>query len=289
MRGRPPRILPVQMILVAVERAEEDITDQGHKWEHVRKLSLLLLPSKPSCVLRPTAGGTYRDNLRHLFSTALRHIVELNVSSFHFGPDLDFGELLLDGTLMQLHSLSASLYGLRRPSALHRLAESCPEFKHLDVRIPWRCGDGVVRLSLTGVQDTAWVSWFIESCRPTATVRLCNTPSLPDCSTLNQALVNRNAPRALVLSHDHLQLGNTSVLVRRPSNIVSLQYLYLLSDVPHPEGVVLQSVRALHSSLPRLLCLHVHYRESPDAPDACSTATFAGLAKPLYLDVQPLL
>ncbi|KAH7944416.1 uncharacterized protein LOC119399974 [Rhipicephalus sanguineus] len=351
IRGRPPRILPVQVILVAVENAQEGITEDsilvanhGHNWVHVRQLCLLLVPPEPACVPHPTAGVTYREILRFFFSTALRHIVELNVSSFHFGPDLDFGDLLQDGSLACLHSLSASLCGLRRPSVLRRLAQSCPEFKDLDVRILEGCRDGVVRcdgcvaefrhdtaearddawrplfgnglrrLNLTDVHDTAWLSWFIESCCPTATVMLCDSPSKPDYATLTQALVNKSVPATLILRHDDLQLDDTSVLDHL-RKIVSLQYLNLSSAVCLPEDDVVQSVRALHACLPRLLCLHVHYRESPDASDkrvtwmrapshevhqdvlilngacfqSCSTATFIGLAKPLYHDVQPML
>ncbi|KAL1434598.1 hypothetical protein MTO96_011684 [Rhipicephalus appendiculatus] len=351
VRGRPPRILPVQMILVAVEYAEEGISEElirlaglGHNWGHVRQLCLLLLPPEPSCVFHPTAGGTYRDNLHHLFSAVLKYIVELNVSSFHFGEDLDFGDLLQHGSLQCLQSLAVSLCGLRRPSALRCLAQSCPEFKDLDVRNRGRGSKGVVRcvgcvaqfrhdtdetwgdgwsplfraglhrLTLTDVHDTAWLSWFIESCSPTATVRLFNSPSKLDCSCLTEALIYRSMPKSVVLHHRHLQFDDTSLLNGLRS-IVSLQYMYLISEVPTADDVVLQSVRALQASLPRLLCMHVHYLERPDDTDkrmtwmrapgpesnqgylvrdgpcfqSCSTATFIGLAKPLYHDVQPMM
>ncbi|KAL1422963.1 hypothetical protein MTO96_021556 [Rhipicephalus appendiculatus] len=245
---------------------------------------------------------------------------------------------------MHLQSLSAPLCGLRRPSALRRLAQSCPEFKDLDVRVPKRSSGGVVRcagcmaqfrqdtvqargdawcplfsnglrrLTLNMVHRSAWLSWFIESCSPTTTVRIFNCPSKPDYASLTQALVNRSVPTSLTLRHEHLQLSDTSVLDGL-CRIVSLRYLFLGSAVSLSDDAVLQSVRALHSSLPRLLLLHVHYRGSPDGPDkrvtwlrtadqearrdvpqlngpclqSCSTATFIGLAKPLYHDVQPML
>ncbi|KAL1422964.1 hypothetical protein MTO96_021557 [Rhipicephalus appendiculatus] len=59
---RPPRILPVQTILVAVQNTEEGIAEksiiaasQRHNWEHVRQLCLLL-PTVGAC-LRPATDG----------------------------------------------------------------------------------------------------------------------------------------------------------------------------------------------------------------------------------------
>ncbi|KAL3180356.1 hypothetical protein MRX96_008923 [Rhipicephalus microplus] len=349
--GQPPQILPEKVILTAVECAEEGITKELIRlaglecnWGHVRQLCLLLLSPDPSSVFHPTAGGTYRDNLSNFFSAVLKYIVELNVISFHFGEGLDIGELLQHGSLQHLQSLAASLCGVRRPSALRRLAQSCPEFKDLDVRIEGRGSSGVVkcascmtrfshdtggtrdegwsplfrsglhRLTLTGVHDIEWLSWFIESCSPTATVRLFNSSSRPHCFSLTQALINRSVPKSLVIHHDHLQFGDMSLLDGLRS-IDSLRYMYLTSKTPTPEDAVLKFVRALQARLPRLLCVHIHYLERPDDTDkrmtwmrapapesnqdylvldgpcflSCSRATFIGLAKPLYHDVQPNL
>ncbi|KAL1466737.1 hypothetical protein MTO96_026444 [Rhipicephalus appendiculatus] len=62
MQGRPPRILPAQVTLVAAQHAE-GITENSilvasreHNWTRVRQLCLLLLPPEPAGVRHPTAG-----------------------------------------------------------------------------------------------------------------------------------------------------------------------------------------------------------------------------------------
>lgn len=60
LRGRPQRILPVQVILVAVHVVEEGlfeksilVANHAYNWEHVRQLCLLLVPPEPACVRHP--------------------------------------------------------------------------------------------------------------------------------------------------------------------------------------------------------------------------------------------
>ncbi|KAL3224278.1 hypothetical protein MRX96_049566 [Rhipicephalus microplus] len=65
--------------------------------------------------------------------TALKYLIELNICPFHFGADLDFTELLQDGSLDQLHAFAVSPCALRCPSALRRLAQACPDLVDLDV------------------------------------------------------------------------------------------------------------------------------------------------------------
>ncbi|KAH8036880.1 hypothetical protein HPB51_006149 [Rhipicephalus microplus] len=351
VQGRPPRILPVQMILVAVHH-EGDITEkwirmasQGHDWAHVRQLCLLLLAPDPACIQHPMASITYRNVLFQFFSTALSNIVELNLSLFHFGPDLDFGWILREVFLVNLKSLSASLCGLRSASTLDYLSHRCPFLDDLDVRVLGTCGDAAVpcaccdthwrryidgvrgdewgplfyrrlrRLTLADIADPVWLLWFVDSCGPTDTVRICNTPRMPDYVILTRALARKSMPTSLVLRHDHLRFDDPSLLHGLRS-IVSLQYLYLISAVYLPLDVVLQCVRGLSAGLPHLLCVHVHWRGTlgdtdvrrvtwmrlPDPRDrqgvlqvdgpcfqSCSTATFIGLAKPLYHEVQPMV
>ncbi|XP_070379047.1 uncharacterized protein [Dermacentor albipictus] len=200
-----PIILPQQLVLVVVQHAE-GITAEwlraatlGHFWTNVRQLCLLLLPAQPSYGVYATAGAVCRNSLRDLISTKLRQVVELNISAFHFSPDLDLTALLQDGSLEHLQSLSATPCGLRRPSALRALAQNCPNFKELDVRIDRkgsfvRCAvcegefyvdpkdipamydrapvfpNALARLTLTEVHGRI-VLWFIETC-PAVSVRL---------------------------------------------------------------------------------------------------------------------
>ncbi|KAL1475068.1 hypothetical protein MTO96_037554 [Rhipicephalus appendiculatus] len=104
---REPRTLPFQLVMVLVDSDEDPVAE----WIRVASLRTRLEPN-----------------------TALKYLIELNICSFHFGPDLDFAELLQDGSLEHLHALSASPCALRRPSALRRLAQVCPDLADLDVR-----------------------------------------------------------------------------------------------------------------------------------------------------------
>lgn len=346
------RLLPIQLV-VAIVDFEEGLTAERirvatlrHNWACVRCLCLLLLPEKSSSVVYPMAGATYRDSLRYLLSTVLKCVTELNISSFHFGPDLDVVELFQEGSLKYLQSFSASPCGLRRPSALRFLAQNCPDLKDLDVRYERRgrfhrcticdgevladaddatksCSsaspvfpNGLARLTLTGLQRKTCFS-FIGSCKQAVTMRLsdCSASSDANYVPFVQALADSTVLSCLVLQEEHLDFTDASLLDNL-SRIGTLECLYLLSEVPLIDDVAVSAVYALSARLPRLLCLHVHYRtcdtSSTDSritwmkrgmtPESCgvvvlngpcfhscSTATFVGLAKPLNRGLKPNL
>ncbi|KAH8027387.1 hypothetical protein HPB51_005153 [Rhipicephalus microplus] len=104
-----------------------------HVWKHVRQLCLLLLPPHPTSFYLG-AGGKYRHCLCAL-STHLKYVVEINISTFHFGTSLDVSALFQDDSLQFLQSLSALHCGFRRVPALRCLALQCPNFKELDVTL----------------------------------------------------------------------------------------------------------------------------------------------------------
>ncbi|KAL1474531.1 hypothetical protein MTO96_037899 [Rhipicephalus appendiculatus] len=103
------RVMPFQTTLVAVDgHFTPDwfrVASIKHDWRNVRQLCLVLLPLCP-VTFYPAVEGTYRECLRVL-STQLMLLVELNVSSFHFGSSLDVTAFLQDGSLHFLQSLSA--------------------------------------------------------------------------------------------------------------------------------------------------------------------------------------
>ncbi|XP_075559476.1 uncharacterized protein LOC142590986 [Dermacentor variabilis] len=292
-----PIHLPQQLVLVAVHHAE-GITAEwirlatlGHFWTNVRQLCLLLFPAQPSDGVYATAGTVYRESLRDFISVKLQQIVELNISAFHFGPDLDLTALLQDGSLEHLRSLSATPCGLRRPSALRHIAQNCPNFKELDVRIERRgsfvwCAvcecefynnpkdmpgmqDGgpvfhsaLARLTLSDVHGPMSL-WFIETC-PAVSVRLsdCPSPSLTDYPYLGRLLARNSSLSCLVLRHDALPIDE-ACLMETVSRIASLQYLCLLSAVTLLDNVAEVSVLAFGDSLkPHIKCVHVHYQNS---------------------------
>ncbi|XP_054925469.2 uncharacterized protein [Dermacentor andersoni] len=290
-----PLHLPQQLVLVAVHYAEGFTPEWiraatlGHYWENVSQLCLVLLPAQPSDGVYATAGAAYRDSLRDFISVKLKQLVELNISAFHFGPDLDLTALLQDCSLRHLRSLSATPCGLRRPSALRRLAQNCPDFKELDVRIDRRgsfvrCAvcegefvldpedmpqmqDGapvfhnaLVRLTLSDVHGRISL-WFIETC-PAVSVRLsdCPNPSHTDYPTLGQLLARNSSLICLVLRHDALPFGE-ACLMENISRIASLQYLCLLSAAPLLDIVAEVSLLAFSDRLkPHIKGVHAHYR-----------------------------
>ncbi|KAH7950277.1 hypothetical protein HPB49_021798 [Dermacentor silvarum] len=292
-----PLVLPLQLVVAAVHNTEGTteefirVASIGHVWTNVCQLCLVLFPAEPSSGVYPAAGASYRDSLRDFFTIALKHIVELNISSFHFGPDLDLTELLQDGSLKYLQSFSAPPCGLRRPPALRRLAQNCPDFKELDVRIDRRgsfvrCAvcegefflnpedmvemnnaapvfhNGLARLTLNDVHGRICL-WFVEAC-PAVTVRLsdCPSPLHPDYPSLGHVLAVNSSLRCLVLRHGALPFGDTYLLANL-SRIAGLQYLCLLSEASVLDNVAAMSVLALSASLkPHIKCIHVHYRNS---------------------------
>ncbi|KAH6922758.1 hypothetical protein HPB50_018802 [Hyalomma asiaticum] len=339
-----PRVLPYDVILAAVDVENEVLTAEWiraaalrNNWWRVGHLCLLLLPADHLSVVYPKATAAYCQCLRYFFEEALCTVTELNISHFHFGPDLDLKDVLQLGSLGRLQSLSVSPCGLRRLSALHLVAQCCPDFKELDVRFERRghfehcagCegevqfGPGdmsethsadragfknrLCRLTLSDVSN-AVCRRFIESCGPTTTVRLFNSPDPLTC--LGETLADNSTPRCLVLQHEHLQFHDSSIMAAL-SRMISLEYLYLLSAVSLPDDVAERSVLDL-SKLPGLLFLHVHYRglqcdyskyekitwmRKVDAPVGCGTlvrkgpcfpcctpATFIGLSKPQNRD-----
>ncbi|XP_054925468.2 uncharacterized protein [Dermacentor andersoni] len=297
-----PLILPQQLVLVAVHQSESTtaqwirLASLGHFWTNVRQLCLLLFPARPCALVCATADAAYRESLRDFISSKLQQIVELNISAFHFSPDLYLTELLQDGSLRHLQSLSATPCGLRRPSALRRLAQLCPEFKELDVRIAGRgsfvrCAvcegecffnpedllemqDGapvfhnvLARLSLSDLHGRLSL-WFIVTC-PAVSVRLsdCPNPSHPDYPSLGQLLTRNSSLSCLVLQHDALAFGE-ACLLENISRIASLQYLCLLSAATLLDNDAEVSLLTFTASLkPHIKCVHVHYRTSVDGTE----------------------
>ncbi|KAH7939327.1 hypothetical protein HPB52_010968 [Rhipicephalus sanguineus] len=221
--------------------------------------------------------------LRHVWTqfldTALKHVVQLNISSFHFGPDLDLSDLLRDGSLQFLQSLSVSTCGFRRPLVtLYRLAQCCPDLKDLDVRFDVRFNEndsvvgcygceglvaldfgeaiemqncstaafpnGLEKLTLKSVHHTAF-SCLIDKCLPVATLRLlnCPTPSSLGYARLLPVIAQCTMPRCLVIQHKFLQFNERS-LMDKLCRVRSLEHLYLLSAAPLPDEDVVEPILA---------------------------------------------
>ncbi|KAH7977606.1 hypothetical protein HPB49_002953 [Dermacentor silvarum] len=328
--------LPSQLLLV-VEHDEVLVNGRigdaiyRHDWSYVCCLCLVLFPGQTLSTTYPRADGVYLDPLRE-FMRVLEHVVELNVSSFHFGPGLDLVQLLQYGALRFLQALSAPPCGLRHPFALRRLAQLCRNLEDLDVRLDrqgrfdecstcnldfcfdsddlaalhqdvpsYRCG--LHRLTLSDVPALASLRFLERSQVVELRLSSCIEPSHPDFQDIGEVLSKNASLRYLVLKDSDLPFGSTSML-SNIRQVQSLEYLCLVSAVLLDSHVADMHIKELANKLPRLRCLHAHYRDKDDElekritwmrrDDAdedgilvenspcvlCSTATFIGLVKP---------
>ncbi|KAL1483107.1 hypothetical protein MTO96_002177 [Rhipicephalus appendiculatus] len=319
------RCMPNQTTAAVVHTEGESLAAElmreafrGHDWSWVNRVCFILLPEDPSSLVYPLAGPAYRDSLLFFFAHTFRHLLELNISSFHFGPDLDVKELLQDATLAKLRHLAELDVRYEKKGGAVR-CPCCEADVPLDPDAPTRVPGGtvgfrnrLVRLTLCGVRFPVGLH-FIECCGPTTTVRLsgCAKPSNERYTHLAKVLSERSSPICLVLRHERLRIHDAS-LVAKLSSVRSLLYLCLLSTVAYPDEVAESCFLALSAALPRLRFLHFHYislngrdrnftymRSKGDSEDegdllrnapcfqCCSTATFIGLAKPMNRDFVP--
>ncbi|KAL3217116.1 hypothetical protein MRX96_032550 [Rhipicephalus microplus] len=149
------------------------------------------------------AGAAYSDNLCRFFSVALEHVVELNLTYFHFLHDLDLMKLLPKEALKGLHALSMSLCVLGCQCAAHHLLTAGSDLRELDMRIDRRGGElmrrackfvlhqkavrlppsgatlvvrtGVAKLTVRDVPAHGQL-WLIACCPGAVTVRLVDWP-----------------------------------------------------------------------------------------------------------------
>ncbi|KAL1429746.1 hypothetical protein MTO96_015776 [Rhipicephalus appendiculatus] len=263
-----------------------------HDWSWINRVCFVLLPEDPSSLVYPQAGRAYRDSLLLFFTYTFRYLLELNISSFHFGPDID-----VVGTASGSHAGKAT-------APAH-----CQDFRELDVRYETRGGlircpgcegdvpldpeapatfpggsagfrNGLVRLTLCGLRFPV-CQHFIECCGPTTTLRLsdaCPNLSIQHYTHLAEVLSERSAPICLVLRHECLRIHEASVVTTLPRlRFLHFHYMSMTGvdrsltymrgeDDPADEGYLLRNA-------PCFQC--------------CSTATFIGLAKPMNREFVP--
>lgn len=293
----PSEELSSQLVVVFTDEAHvlaERISAavRGRVWTAVRHLCLVLLPQHPfGTEPHPMAEIAYLRGLREFFPV-LQYLVELNVNSFHFGPDVDLTQLLCHAKLVFLQALSTAPCGLHHPRAVHRLAHACRELIELDIRVEQRgtqlgctvcqltfrlepddvaeLHDGFPRsrcrfrrLTLSGVPNLASLR-FLDSCK-VEQLRLadCRLPLLSDFVDIGGVLFSNTNLRCLVLRDSALPFGTTG-LIDIMSRVTRLQYLCLLTDALASHDTATEHVKQLATRLPRLNYLHVHYRHSVD-------------------------
>ncbi|KAH6942326.1 hypothetical protein HPB50_003912 [Hyalomma asiaticum] len=298
--SNPIRVLPSQLTVVVEQDTDAATRDRFRQagrhnvWTHVRQLCLMLLPEKLSCYVYPKASFRLRDCLREFFTTTLFHIVELNVSSFHFNIDIDLIQLLPEEMLNRLQALSLPPCAFQCRSALRRLTISSFSLRELDVRTDKRGGiilcsfcmlcvtdmvelhpddpvwpafrNVLVRLTLHDVQPD-YCLWFARWCRA-FTVRLSEWLGIYRDKrrfpvALGLALASNGVTRCLLLRHEDLPIADADVLATL-SRVTSLRHLYLLTSMKFSDNDAAVSVTAATRLIPQLESLHVHYRRDTD-------------------------
>ncbi|KAL1415043.1 hypothetical protein MTO96_006991 [Rhipicephalus appendiculatus] len=288
----PHRVLPSPVVMAAVitDSTGESfrIASRGKCWASVREFCLLLLPLVPSVKFYPTVSVAYHKNLRWFFSVALKHVVELNLTSFHFQPDLDTIELLPEETLKRLHALSAPPCAFPRQSNVRSLLTLCSNLRELDVRIDRRGGQfqcasckrlvniesvepprdsapsavrsGVIRLTVCDVPAHVQ-PWFLECCPVAVRVRLVESPvstSRPEYDYLGVALAGNSAIRCLVLGVNFFEVKDRQLL-EILSRIATLEHLCLLTSRRVPDVDASRFAVDITDCMRRLKFLHMHY------------------------------
>ncbi|KAH6941368.1 hypothetical protein HPB50_017107 [Hyalomma asiaticum] len=134
----PDPVLPhAPVVLVAVENEDLDlslyIAGLSGGWRDLQSLCVLHFSLRPDQAPYPTIGDTHDAAMRSFFNN-LSNLVELNVSSLHFGERNDLTELLSKPTLTRLRALSLPPCGLPKRGATRRLALCLGDIEDLDVR-----------------------------------------------------------------------------------------------------------------------------------------------------------
>ncbi|KAL1482016.1 hypothetical protein MTO96_034074 [Rhipicephalus appendiculatus] len=126
---------PTVLVAVGTSNLERQLLDAGaqHDWSKLQSLCILLYARSLDETVYPAVNASYHMVLR-VFFARLSNLVELNVSSFHFGDDVDFTELLATSALQRLRALSLPPCGLQHSGAVRRLAISSDNMADLDIR-----------------------------------------------------------------------------------------------------------------------------------------------------------
>ncbi|KAH7943654.1 hypothetical protein HPB52_009859 [Rhipicephalus sanguineus] len=289
-------ILPFQLTAFVVEEltAGTSLHEKNRRgsWARVRELCLLLLPSEPSFVSYPRAGGACRDHLENFFC-ALESIVELNVSSFHFPLNVNARRLLLDTPLgRRLLALSAPPCWFPKQSCVRMLTFACPNLTDLDVRVESRGGHlqcdscsnllyraermqepsdaseflstTIARLTLCDVPYRV-LPWYFECFGAAVTLRLAEWRFLgsPQYGHFCRRLGECVAIRCLLLQHENLPIEDQH-LQAGLCRMTNLQHLCLLTSVQVSDADAEKCVDYFATRSAQLKCLHIHYRHKTD-------------------------
>ncbi|XP_037527831.1 uncharacterized protein LOC119405109 [Rhipicephalus sanguineus] len=250
-----------------------------HSWGELRSLCIALFSRTPLETVYPAVHGRSDAILRDFFAR-LCNLVELNVSSFHFGDGIDFTELLATPALQRLRALALPPCGLRRRGAVRRLAIALGDIEDLDIRVnldgrhrsctlcdqeliiepadasAFRIGSG--RLTISNVPSLASLD-FLE-CLRVSHVRFIDVSDKPrfDFAALAKVLRSNDTLRFLVVQFRYAAFGEQCFQTSlRPAK--ALQRLCLLTQSELVSEAAEGIVQSLAHQLTSLFYVHMHY------------------------------
>ncbi|KAL3210740.1 hypothetical protein MRX96_008680 [Rhipicephalus microplus] len=259
----------------------EHAAGQADSWKDVTRLCLgLVAPRGFDVPTMPTAHRGYMNPMMQFFDACVSHLVELNVTAFHFTEEADCC-LVVASTLPNLRSLAVAPCGVNHAYSLESLACGCLFLEHLDVgsdgvrsceachrpllftaRRFWTLHEST-RLRRLSIGETTTVADlnFLQLCR-VMELRLhldCeDAAKLRDCkSSLGDLLSFNPLLTSLTLISGREILGQR--FAENLSAVRSLLHLCVLTATRTPESAAEDFFMILEGSLPHLRSLHAHY------------------------------
>ncbi|KAH7983569.1 uncharacterized protein LOC119392421 [Rhipicephalus sanguineus] len=284
LAASPQAVLPLEpAVLVAFEtpHLERQLLDAGahHDWAKLQSLCILLYARSLDETVYPAVDARYNLVLR-VFFARLSNLVELNVSSFHFGDGNDFTELLAVSALQQLRALSLPPCGLRHSGAVRRLAVSSGNIEDLDIRVnldgrhcnctfcdnelviepadasAFRIGSG--RLTLSNLPNLASLDFL--QCLQVSHLRFIDVSAKPrfDYTAFSEAVRSNDNLRSLVVKFRDINFRDESFESSlRPAK--ALEHVCLLTKRELMPEVAEKVVESMALQLPSISYLHIHY------------------------------
>lgn len=278
----PDTTLPLEpVVLVAVDSAELGflIGILQHNWSHLRSLCFLLYAGNIDQSAYPTVRPMHDSALRQFFARLL-NLVELNVSSLHFGEGVDFTTLLTAPAMQRLRALSLPPCGLRSEGAVRRLALKLGDVEDLDIRLNMdgrhkKCpscanelaidptdasafSTGIGRLTLSNVRNLVSLNFLAHF--KMAHLRFIDDSNVPrfGYKALSTALRACEALRSLVIRMSLIEFCVPSFETLL-SPVSALERLCLLTKNKLRASYAEAVVEAMASQLPSIFYLHIHY------------------------------
>ncbi|KAH7973636.1 hypothetical protein HPB49_003475 [Dermacentor silvarum] len=259
----------------------EAAATKPESWKDPTRLSLVLMAPKGMEVPKsPTAHSGYMNPMKQFFSACVSHIVELNLSAYHFTIESDCCSIVAS-TLCNLRSLALPPCGANHEDSLKFLARGCRLLEQLDVgsdaasscetcQLPLLfsgcCFERLhrrTRLRRLSIDETAKVVnlRFLLMCQVEElrlSVDSADAEELEHCPwTLGQLLYYNPRLTSLTLLASKETLGPRFALTLCMAR--SLRHLCVLTATPTPDSAAEEFFMILEARLPKLRSLHAHY------------------------------